>query len=128
MSFEPPVCANYGCTNRIPRDAWLWGAPPPRTCSPECALQLGLDSKPPPRLDLTRICARPGCGEVLKSEDTRSTYCSRRCAARDQMGNIIGPTFRIAPGDHWEKRAPQMTYRPGIRDQMIRQLYHEQVS
>lgn len=110
-------CAREGCLNTISRENEAY-------CSHKCAAraqfgeELGptLHIAPPPPPDEVEWpgqCGRPGCTNAVAKKSAR--YCSHKCSSI-QTG-----------GDRWEKRAPKMVYTEAIREQMIREIYQQEV-
>jgi hypothetical protein len=115
---DNPRCARKGCLNKVTVKR-------SRFCSRRCANRVQFGEKlghnlaiaeMPQKDEITMFgqCARPGCTNTIKQ--SRNRYCSHACAAV-QTG-----------GDRWEKVAPRMTYTDEVRNQMINQLYKEEVS
>lgn len=73
-------------------------------------------------------CARPACRKLLTRDQIRTgcRACSKQCSARLQFGENPGQSIAIAPGDRWEKIAPQMTYTQSVRLAEIRELYAQE--
>ncbi len=128
IRFDPPVCANPLCSQRVSREAWLYRAASARFCSRACAAtttnQTGEASTE--EVLSTVHCANPECRRRLTKAQVRAgtVCCSLSCAKRWHFANK--PPSALGPKDPWERTAPTMGCTKALRDYEARALFLEE--